>query len=189
MALEESITRPLVSIASLIIHVHDHFYMLLSQWFGMACCLYPQAIVRSGLPTPAMLDRQCSLFVLHPWTPKIVFMATLMEWWSPLRLVQEVLPRRLARDNEHIRHLISQLVTWMWIWISLIAQIWLLAVLALRHDSPAAGEHQVDITTPKAISAGVLRATVRWITKAVWHGSVGMVRFGGQHVCAALSPR
>ncbi|KAF9231261.1 hypothetical protein BU15DRAFT_68481 [Melanogaster broomeanus] len=97
---------------------------------------------------------------------------------EPIAPVWEVLPRRLI-----------SLVTWMWIWISLIRSDMAAGSTSARHDSPAAGEHQVDITTPKAISAGVLRATVRWITKAVWHGSVGMVRFGGQHVCAALSPR
>ncbi|KIJ09589.1 hypothetical protein PAXINDRAFT_17321 [Paxillus involutus ATCC 200175] len=52
-----------------------------------------------------------------------------------------------------------------------------------------AGNHQADIATPKAVPAGVLKTGVRWVTKAAWRGSVGVVRFSGRRACAALSPR
>ncbi|KIK77267.1 hypothetical protein PAXRUDRAFT_17626 [Paxillus rubicundulus Ve08.2h10] len=62
--------------------------------------------------------------------------------------------------------------------------------LGMAAGSIHSGEnHQADITTPKAIPAGILRAGVCWVTKAAWRGSVGMVKFSGQHACTALSPR
>ncbi|KAF8833276.1 hypothetical protein BDN67DRAFT_986134 [Paxillus ammoniavirescens] len=62
--------------------------------------------------------------------------------------------------------------------------------LGMAAGSIRSGEHhQADIVTPKAVPAGILRAGVRWVTKAAWCGAVGVVKFSGQRACTALSPR
>ncbi|KAF9231446.1 hypothetical protein BU15DRAFT_68327 [Melanogaster broomeanus] len=304
MAPEESITRPLVSIASLVIHVHDYKEraLQLSSAIKMKSrSTHPNSYPARFLPYrrypksysypcltrvplqrshAALFDHNTNVFADYSASRSLLYATEPMVrngtlpvssgyrtigsshtsdagspmqsvrspsvdsedcvhgyldgMVEPIAPVQEVLPRRLARDNEHIRHLmydvrrtvhrascVKRRLTRQYNMVDVAlcdeieSRINIAIGMALtdltshldvdmdipdcsdmaagstsvRHDSPAAGKHQVDITTPKAISAGVLRATVRWITKAVWHGSVGMVRFGGQHVCAALSPR